>query len=319
MLKRIIATLVALSSCHAFGWGAVGHEIIAYTGANITVDGQAFWQSNLEPIRQLTTVPDRIWKEPATKSGEGPNHWFQVDAYYTPANYSQIVQFPSAYSDAVTKYTQKTITLNGTAPWRIRQLYQMAVLSFKSGDMKSALQYAGAMSHYIGDISQPLHVSVDYDGQQTGNSGIHSYFETTIITDELAIRADVQTRAQKLLQDANFLNQFNGNLMDAVLLEIERSISYRDQVLKNDTQYGRTAQGAAIQLDLAKDRMADGAATLSLILNQLWKDTGLVANATPMTIQDPAWVQNNYNNLPEVRMTPIEQKFLADDEDCQAR
>jgi len=78
--------------------------------------------------------------------------------------------------------------------------------------------------------------------------------------------------------------------MDVVLLEIERSIAYKDQVLKNDKDLGRGPQGAAVQLELAKDRMADGAATLALILGQLWRDTRLVANATPVPIEDPAWV-----------------------------
>jgi hypothetical protein len=84
--------------------------------------------------------------------------------------------------------------------------------------------------------------------------------------------------------------------MDVILLEIERSIAYKDQVLKNDDEFGRGPQGAAVQLELAKDRMADGAATLALILGQLWKDTRLTANATPVPIEDPAWVVPDFRN-----------------------
>lgn len=317
MLKNITSVFLILFSSHlVYGWGSKGHQIVAYVGANITTDGAPFWQSNLEPIRQLTTVPDRLWKVPATKPQEENTHWFQVDAYYAPQDYNQIIRFPSSYSDAVTKYGQNTISINGVAPWRIRQLYQLAFMSFTQKNMKQALEYVGVMTHYIGDLAQPLHVSENYDGQQTGNKGIHSYFETTIIKDEMKIRADVQTRAENLLKDPNFLSQFNGNLMDAVLLEIERSVAARDQILQNDTKYGRTKNGAAIQLELAKDRMADGAATAAMILNQLWRDTGLIANATPVTVQDPKWIQPDFSNLPEERMTPMNKRFLSDDEDC---
>lgn len=312
MLKKITSVFLILFSSHlVYGWGAKGHQVVAYVGGNLTTDGQAFWQANLEPLRQLTTVPDRLWKTPATKDGEANNHWFQVDAYYQPEDYNQIIRFPSSYSDAVTKYTQSVISINGTAPWRIRQLYQMAFYSFTQNDMKSALEYVGVMTHYIGDLSQPLHVTENHDGQQTGNKGIHSYFETTIIKDEMAVRADVEKRAQKLLQDPNFLSQFNGNLMDAILLEIERSVENRDQIFANDKKYGRNKSGAAIQLELAKDRMADGAATAAMILNQLWRDTGLVAHATPMTIQDPKWVKPDFGN--QNRRTPIYRNFEADD------
>ncbi len=294
MLKRIISVLIVLASSSAFGWGAIGHQIVAYTGANSTTDGKLFWKSNLEPLRTLTTVPDRIWKAPATKAEERSTHWFEVDVYFKPVEFSQIISFPSSYSAAVGKYTEGKVLTNGTAPWRIRQLYQLAFQAFKAGEVKSALQYVGVMSHYIGDLSQPLHVTVNYDGQLTGNKGLHAYFETSVLKNETAIRADVQKRTLKLLKNGNFLNQFNGSLMDTILLSVERSVSQVEQVLKNDKMYGRTAKGASIQLELAKDRLADGAATFSIILNQLWKETGLVARTNPLKVADPQWIRPDY-------------------------
>lgn len=298
MLKRIISALIVLASSSAFGWGSTGHQIVAYTGANSTTDGQLFWKSNLEPLRTLSTVPDRLWKTAATKADEGLTHWFEIDSYYKPTEFSQIVSFPSSYSAAVAKYTEDRIKVNGTAPWRIRQLYQLAFQAFKAGDTKSALQYVGIMSHYIGDLSQPLHVSVNYDGQLTGNKGLHAYFETSVLKDEIAIRTDVQKRTLKLLKDGNFLSQFNGSLMDSILLSVERSVTQLDLVLKNDKQYGRTAKGAAVQLELAKDRLADGAATFAIILNQLWKETGLNAQASPLKVSDPKFIKPDYSKLP---------------------
>lgn len=297
MLKRIISALIVLASSSAFGWGAIGHQIVAYVGANSALEGQAFWQANLSQLRQLTTVPDRLWKTSATKADEGLTHWFQVDAYYKPADFSQIITFPSLYSQAVSQYTESVILVNGTAPWRVRQLYQLAFQAFKMGDTKSALQYVGIMSHYIGDLSQPLHVTVNHDGQLTGNNGLHAYFETTVLKDENAIRADVQKRVSKLLKDGNFLSQFNGSLMDSLLLSIERSVSQLDLVLKNDKQYGRTSKGAAVQLELAKNRLADGAATLAIIMSQLWKETGLIPQASVLNIQEPSWIKPDFSRL----------------------
>lgn len=317
MLKKIISLFIVLGSSSAFGWGAIGHQIVAYVGANSATQGQAFWQSNLDPIRKLTTVPDRVWKTSSTYSGEAPTHWFQADSYYAPADYDQIIQFPSTYAAAVNKYSEALVLENGTAPWRIRQFYQMAVQYFKNGDMKSALAFVGVMSHYIGDLSQPLHTSENYDGQLSHNNGIHTYFETTILNNEINIRRDVQNRVNKLLNDTKFLAQFRGRLMDTILLEVERSIADKHLVLKNDTQYGRTKNGAAIQLELAKNRLADGAATLALILNQLWKDAGLTIQASPMTLQDPKWIAPNFTQLGTYSHDLIsrQKRFLAED-DC---
>ncbi|MBC7457897.1 MAG: hypothetical protein H7235_06440 [Bdellovibrionaceae bacterium] len=297
MLKRIISVLIVLASSSAFGWGSIGHQIVAYTGGNSATDGQLFWKSNLEPLRTLSTVPDRLWKTSVTKADEGLTHWFQVDSYYKPTEFSQIISFPSSYSAALSKYTEDRIRVNGTAPWRIRQLYQLAFQAFKSGDTVAAMQYVGVMSHYIGDLSQPLHVSINYDGQLTGNKGLHSYFETSILKNETVIRTDVQKRTLKLLKDGNFLSQFNGSLMDSILLSVERSVSQLELVFKNDKQYGRTAKGAAVQLELAKERLADGAATFAIILNQLWKETGLIAQASPVKLADPKWIKPDYSKL----------------------
>jgi hypothetical protein len=307
----------------AFGWGAKGHQIIAYVGAQLATDGQAFWQANLEPMRTLSTVPDRVWKRSATKSQEAPNHFFQIDSYESDSNFDHIADFPSSYVEAIQKYTENTVVQNGTAPWRIRQLYHLALQSLRAGDMKTGLQYVGTLSHYVGDISQPLHVSENYDGQKSGNKGIHAYFETTIINNEMQIRDEVKIRAQRLLKAATFRRLFEGQLMNVILQEVERSIAYRDAILKNDDQYGRNPKGAAVQLDLAEDRMADGAATLTLILNRLWQDSGLVAHATPMTIQDPSFVQPDFSQLTFVREAPYYKAIHAEAdpslEDCSLR
>jgi len=295
-IKLIVSLMLCLSSATALAWGAKGHQIVSMVGASLSDDGQVFWGANVNAFRQLSTVPDRTWKSNQFKAQEGHQHFFQVDAYYKSTEYDQIITFPGSYATAVTKYSEREILRNGTTPWRIRQLYTMAVQQFQLGNMKAGLELAGTMSHYIADLSQPLHVTENFNGQFSGNSGIHSYFETTIITDEAAVRAEVSRRAQDLLRDPNFLTQFKRPLMDVILLEIERSIAYKDQVLKNDNDFGRTPQGAAVQLELAKDRMADGAATLALILGQLWKDTRLVANATPVPIEDPEWVVPDFRN-----------------------
>ena len=109
MLKTISALCIALASCTALAWGAKGHQIVAYVGANLTSDGQVFWGANIESVRQLSTVPDRIWKMGGTKPAEGPTHWFHADAYYSENEYNQIILFPNVYADAISKYTESKI------------------------------------------------------------------------------------------------------------------------------------------------------------------------------------------------------------------
>ena len=311
----LLCTIILLSCTQAFAWGAKGHQIVAYVGAQLTnAQSAPFWQSNADGLRQLSTVPDRLWKMSSTYKGEAPTHWFQADAY-VPVN-GDLGSFPKSYSSAVSQYGEATILKNGTSLWRVVQFYDDAVNSFRSGDVKSAIVFAGVMTHYIGDLSQPLHVSENYDGQQSGQKGIHAWFETKNIEDEMAIRAVVTQRAQALLADSNFVNQFTGDLLDIVEKEAMRSLAYRDAILKNDAQYGRNSdQGRQVQLDLAEDRMADGAATLAIVLSKISADAGQVIRATPVPVQDPSWIAPDYSPG-ALLSTPLYDTASDRDDDC---
>lgn len=307
MKKNLAALLIGFLASPAFAWGPTGHQIVTYVGST-TQNQASFWSANADGMRQLSTVPDRVWKNPKTKAGEDPNHWFQADAYIKDIRQcDDILKFPKAYDDAVARYGEATILRNGTAPWRIVQMYGLALADLRAGNLKEAIEEAGTMSHYIGDLSQPLHASENYDGQMSGNKGIHSWFESKNIGDEMTVRAEVVKRTQKLLQDPAFLAAAQGDLADVINHEIIRSVLKRDEVLQNDTRLGRTSpQAKQVQLDLAEDRMADGAATLSIVLARLWKEAGLSNNKSMIPIDDPDWVKPDFS-APTGKMT----KFAA--------
>jgi hypothetical protein len=328
VLQRTLVGLGLLLACsQSWGWGAKGHEIVSYVGAaSARGSGQAFWQANVAGMAQLSTVPDRIWKAPSTKPAEASNHWFQVDHYFKTYDAPTVNTFPKIYSAAVAQFGADVIIKQGTAPWRIAQLYQDSVNAFRVGNKTLGMEYAGTMSHYIGDLSQPLHVSENYDGQNTGNTGIHAFFETGNIQDEVSIRQRVMVETQQYLANPEFAKQASGDLMTIIFNEIARSIAWRDTVLQNDTKYGRTsAQGQAVQLQLAVDRMADGAAVLAVVLTMLSNDVGMNMNATPVPIQDPSWFPNEYMNGRSMGghslMTPYYQPRMTDpdEDDCGAR
>ena len=87
---------------------------------------------------------------------------------------------------------------------------------------------AGVMAHYIGDLSQPLHDTKNYDGQLTGQPGIHAFFETTNIdaNDHNAEMTSVGNQATALLSNQVFLNDFKGNLGDSMFREVARAYKF---------------------------------------------------------------------------------------------
>ncbi len=69
--------------------------------------------------------------------------------------------------------------------------------------VNEALVAAGLLSHFVADLGQPFHSSRDYDGFETGQGGIHSYYETQIVGDlDLGLIGRVYALAKTLNLDS---------------------------------------------------------------------------------------------------------------------
>jgi hypothetical protein len=299
MQKRISTVLCLVVSMglsqFAHAWGHLGHQTVAEIGSTLTTNGNKFWTANTSNLGVLANVPDVVWKSLPTAAQEKPTHFFQPDSYISDPN--QFGTFPRIWEDAVAKYTQAALNITGTATWRAKQLYELAVKAFRQGDFVTGLQYAGTMSHYIGDLSQPLHDAKNYDGQETGDVGIHSYFETKNVqaAGPSVIDPAITTAATALLVNKVFVKQSSGVILDTVFNEVTRAYAHKDELISIDLKQGRSGAGAQALLKLAIDRMADGAATLSLIYSRMWVDAGSPANSQQLSVDaTPTWIAPNY-------------------------
>jgi hypothetical protein len=293
------ASLLSFAQLHsgaALAWGNLGHRIVGNVATELAEEGSLFWGSNSEAVREFSNTPDVSWKNGPGASTEKPTHWFQVD-FYSPQN-GQLPSFFKVYAEVLKRYNEQTVTKNGTATWRVEQFYLQALKNLRSSQYIEALQLAGAMSHYIGDLSQPLHVTVNYDGQLTNQKGIHKFFETTNLEAVSAaeIETEVVARAKELMKDPEFRKSFDQDLMHAMMQATARSSVYVTKVLSLDKQGGRSGRSADAMREIAVDRLADGAATYAMILSRLWRDGGQVDNDKELSPSQPKWLAPDYSN-----------------------
>ena len=72
---------------------------------------------------------------------------------------------------------------NGRLPWRLAEIQGRLRRSFEdfgrgsSNAVSNSVLFAAIASHYVQDAHQPLHATDNYDGQLTGQRGMHSRFE----------------------------------------------------------------------------------------------------------------------------------------------
>lgn len=291
-LAGVIA-LVWTSS--ALGWGGAGHQIIAESSAILTES--SFWSANEENLGVLANVPDRVWRSGKSGSVEAQTHFFEPDAYTSdPAQHSQ---FPRRWEDATATHSEPSVIAHGTAVWRFQQLLRASESAVRAGDPTRILQMAGVMAHYLGDLAQPLHVTINYDGELTGQNGIHKYFETTNLAsrDYRNIKAEVTERARLRLQDRDFVSYFRTDPETLIFRLVDLSYSRLSDILDADETLGRNRAGGERQYELALTYMADATAILAMMLNRISSINPKGLPLQTLKVPAPAWVVPNYSKM----------------------
>ncbi len=97
-----------------------------------------------------------------------------------------MVTMPHDLKTAVEKYSRDTLKKYGYVPYQVLIEYDSLVNAFKQKNADSIIFYADDLAHYIEDANVPLHTTNNYDGQLTGQKGLHALWETTIPELELS-------------------------------------------------------------------------------------------------------------------------------------
>ncbi len=63
--------------------------------------------------------------------------------------------------------------LHGIVPWHVPLVYSMLKKAFMEKNSERILYLSASLGHYIGDAHVPLHCTKNYNGQLTGQNGIH--------------------------------------------------------------------------------------------------------------------------------------------------
>jgi hypothetical protein len=179
--RASVISLVLALACPATGWswgGATHHYIAQHYSQHLppSIDGLRAYDGVVD---QKVTDPD------ARKSytpGESPRHYIDIDEY--PEFLQGTLTHDRAALEA--QYGAATVVDIGTLPWAVGEVVTTLTQQFQAQQWSAAAVTIADLCHYVGDAHQPLHCTRNYDGQQTGNSGIHSRYESSMMSQHLA-------------------------------------------------------------------------------------------------------------------------------------
>lgn len=69
---------------------------------------------------------------------------------------------------------------HGIVPWHLQTMQRRLTEAFRQRDTRQILRLSAEMGHYIGDAHVPLHTTSNYNGQLSGQHGIHGFWESRI-------------------------------------------------------------------------------------------------------------------------------------------
>jgi hypothetical protein len=122
-------------------------------------------------------VTDADARRPSTP-GEAERHYIDIDFY--PDFHAGTLSHDRATLEA--QYGVATVIDVGILPWAVGEVVVRLTEQFQADEWGDAAVTIADLCHYVGDACQPLHCTMNYNGQLTGNNGIHSRYETTMMS-----------------------------------------------------------------------------------------------------------------------------------------
>ena len=288
-LAAVVLVGLALVSQPARAWEQEGHRIINKLAAsNLPADMPAFLRSQaaIDEMEYLGPEPDR-WRsraEPELSAAQSPEHFIDFEAADAlgPLPHKRL-----EFEAKVFAAGQRPEVI-GLQPWEADEVWERLKAAMRqyrfliaagpgaNVDTKpveaAILFYAGWLGHYVGDGSQPLHVTVNYNGWTGPNPNgyttghqIHHLFEGPFVAANIhAPEVQAKMTPVKLIQ---------GDMFDAYVAYLRHTATYVEKVYQFDKLGGFIGAGTPESRDFTAARLADGASMLRDMIYTAWIDS----------------------------------------------
>ena len=211
-LLLFILAIAFFQQDKVYAWGWETHRYINENAVNYLPPEMDFFEDYRDYLREHSTDPD-------VDDLPGYYHYIDID-YYTEFFEGT---FPHDWEEAVDQYGYDVITDNGTVPWVIELWTDSLTILMDDGEWETVWQLAAELGHYVADSHEPLHLTLNYNGQLTGNYGIHSRYETHMINPHLS---------ELPLPDST--SNYWSSVIDSVFRYIDEIYPYVNEIIAAD-------------------------------------------------------------------------------------
>lgn len=280
----VLACLAAVPHS-ARAWDSKGHRIInRLAAAGLPPDAPAFLHTEaaLDEIEYLGPEPDR-WRSPAEP---------ELDAAQAPEHFIDL-----ELADALGPLPHKRLDFEaevfaaherpekiGLQPWEADEVWERLKSAMRDyRNLKAAGQntvpveqaiifYTGWLGHYVGDGSQPLHTTIQYNGWTGPNPNgyttshqIHHIFEGVFV--------DANINVPEVQAKMTACKAIDGDMFDAYIAYLRQTHTYVEKVYQLDKVGGFEGAGTPESRVFVAERLAAGASMLRDMIYSAWLDS----------------------------------------------
>ncbi len=223
---------------------------------------------------------------------------------------------PRKWNDAVEKFTEDTLLAYGIVPWHIQTVYNRLVKAFENHDVDYILKNSADLGHYVSDAHVPLHTTENYNGQLTGQKGIHAFWESRLpelFADDYDYLVGSATYRYSVLDVAWNAVEWSFNALDSVL-DFDKILSAE---YEQDKQYSyekrgqKTIKQKSAEFSTAYHVMLDGMVERRLRLSI--KTVGDLWYSAWVDAGQPVLEGMRESDIPFVEEIKIDHKITSDD------
>lgn len=264
--------LSALPPARVGAWGFNGHKFIAGRALDLLPPQiRPFFQKYRVTIVEHSIDPDTYrtvgWSE------EPPRHFLDMDSY-GPFPFTDL---PHDYQAAVAARGSDFVVKNGLLPWRAQEMFDQLRDAFRQLPTSPYARdnvklFAAVIAHYTADSFQPFHAAANYDGQMTGQQGIHSRFESELFD---RYQSRMRLAPPPLTRIASARDFVFATLTDSFsfvdpILAADRD-AVRDRQFYDDAYFAKLYQTSG---PIMEKRVAAAASGVASMITQAWIDAG---------------------------------------------
>lgn len=276
LAAAVLAVALAIPA-PAMAWGFEAHKFIVDRMIELLPPQlRPLFEKRRAFIVERAIDPD-LWRNVGWEA-EPPNHFVDLDnPAFGPDPFAGL---PHDYSAAVQKFGKAFIDEQGTLPWRTAEFYGRLQREFESLKrqpqpgyaLDNIALYAAVLAHYVSDAHVPLHAVMNYNGQVTQQTGLHSRWESELFERNRA-KLKIAPGTVKPIADPQafvFATLLDSNRAAANVFESDKT-AVAGREFYDDAYFDAFAKGA---LPTLEQRLNDSITAVASAIIGAWEQAG---------------------------------------------